>query len=621
MYIFPNSKIYILKDVPLDTTYEHTIYFDYKNNQTNYFVGKSKYKLDEQSYQRAMSGGMRVAIPADSLYDCNYLMFQNTSYGNKWFYAFITTVSYVNDNTAEISYVIDPLQTWHFDYKLSTCFIERQHTETDGYGEHIIDEGLETGEIVNSGYQREAGWDDYSICVITAFRPDEVINNNDYSAANGGYYSRIYSGYNIVAFPLNGGGLGDDPPYTKLDSFLARVNEANRTSSVLGIFMCPTMMVQEKIPTAYGNTLGAPARRSVSVRIPYGGSFSYANKSGQYKPKNNKLYTYPYSSLLITNGDGDMKPYRWENFYPTRSGSSYSAEFFEMFMFNGAPSAAVVPLFYNMDGFYRYETEAIDTAATTYSMRLNFDEALFMNDFPVCAYAVDSYRAWLAQKKATLPYEIAGLYLGNTPLRASANQAMAGAMQQQPAFTGKQSYTNLGTAISPYTGAAVGPAGVANQAVGISAKAGAAVLGAGLVAGGAQILLNTAGFVLDQMAQFAQAKFLPEGINGQISGGGFSAAMRSKRFTYITRQVKAEYAEAIDNFFTMFGYKINRVAVPNRIARTRWTFVKTTNCQITGSIPADDARYICDIYNHGITWWRNGSEIGNYNLSNDPMGG
>ena len=117
------------------------------------------------------------------------------------------------------------------------------------------------------------------------------------------------------------------------------------------------------------------------------------------------------------------------------------------------------------------------------------------------------------------------------------------------------------------------------------------------------------------------AKLIPEGINGTISGNGYSTAMRLKRFTYVQRSIKGEYAKMIDDYFTMFGYKINRMGVPNRKARPHWTFIKTTNFQLIGSIPADDAQTIADLYNAGITWWRNGDEIGNYNLNNSPVGG
>ena len=56
MYIAPNSTIKILRNVPLDPTYDHTIYFPTGNTgldiQVAYFSGKAKYTFTEQSYQR-----------------------------------------------------------------------------------------------------------------------------------------------------------------------------------------------------------------------------------------------------------------------------------------------------------------------------------------------------------------------------------------------------------------------------------------------------------------------------------------------------------------------------------------------------------------------------------------
>ena len=82
MYIEPNTNIRILKDVPLDTTYDHTIYFSSATSQTNYFAGLTKYNLNNQTYQRVKRGYARVQRKAEDLYDCNYMMFQNSAYGN-----------------------------------------------------------------------------------------------------------------------------------------------------------------------------------------------------------------------------------------------------------------------------------------------------------------------------------------------------------------------------------------------------------------------------------------------------------------------------------------------------------------------------------------------------------
>ena len=108
MYIEPNSVIKLLNNVPLDNTYNHTIRFDSLSEQTTYFNSKVKYTFSNQSYQRVVKGRMRLGIGADQVYDCNYLMFQNTGFGNKWFYAFVTGVEYACSKDHYGKYLTNP---------------------------------------------------------------------------------------------------------------------------------------------------------------------------------------------------------------------------------------------------------------------------------------------------------------------------------------------------------------------------------------------------------------------------------------------------------------------------------------------------------------------------------
>ena len=110
MFIEPNSDIKIYRSIPLDTDYNHTLYFANVTQQNAYFHGNInnlKYTLTSQSYQRVTEGKMKVEKNALDLYDCNYMAFRNTSFGQKWFYAFITKVEYINNSTCEIDYSID----------------------------------------------------------------------------------------------------------------------------------------------------------------------------------------------------------------------------------------------------------------------------------------------------------------------------------------------------------------------------------------------------------------------------------------------------------------------------------------------------------------------------------
>ena len=98
-YIEPNSTIRLLTGCPLDKTYDHTIYFASQSAQTSYFQSLTKYTYSNYSYIRQTRTIKVQADAGANLYDCNYLMFKNTSFENKWFYAFVTSIEYVNNYT------------------------------------------------------------------------------------------------------------------------------------------------------------------------------------------------------------------------------------------------------------------------------------------------------------------------------------------------------------------------------------------------------------------------------------------------------------------------------------------------------------------------------------------
>lgn len=162
MYIYPNSTIILLRGVPLDNTYTDTMYFNNASAQYTAFTTTfNKLTFGNQSYQRKGKGSLRLNVNADSIYDVNYLMFQNTSYGNKWFYAFVTDIEYINNDVTEISYEIDLLQTWHFDYTLEPSFVERETASSDSVGSNIKDEPVELGPIICRAINDTELFDEY----------------------------------------------------------------------------------------------------------------------------------------------------------------------------------------------------------------------------------------------------------------------------------------------------------------------------------------------------------------------------------------------------------------------------------------------------------------------------
>ncbi len=262
MYIAPNTTIRMLKDVPLDNTYRNTIYFAYVANQTSYFSGKTKYTFAAQSYQRVQKGTLRIGRKADDLYDCNYLMFQNTAYGNKWFYAFVTGVEYVNNETSEVSFEIDVMQTWHFDYDVKMSFVEREMSVTDNIGDNLVPENLEIGDYIYEDLGLTSLFNLYQIVIAATF--DENMND-----ATGGMYGGVFSGLHYNVFSS----------WQSAASFIAEATEQNKADGIVSIFMLPiafTADYQSSMPEVFD------IERDKHLTDIDG-----------YIPRNNKLFTYP----------------------------------------------------------------------------------------------------------------------------------------------------------------------------------------------------------------------------------------------------------------------------------------------------------------------------------------
>ena len=145
--IIPQSEVRLLK-TPLEMDSEHTLNFSSLENQTAYFLSKTYQSFTDFTYVRD-SQTIVVDKPYDQVYTCNYLMYKNTGFNNKYFYAFITKMEYVSENSTRIYFEIDSMQTWYFQLTFNNVFVEREHVSNDTIGLHTVPEGLETGEYID----------------------------------------------------------------------------------------------------------------------------------------------------------------------------------------------------------------------------------------------------------------------------------------------------------------------------------------------------------------------------------------------------------------------------------------------------------------------------------------
>ena len=508
MYINPNSTIKILRNVPLDNTYEHTIYFASHSAQSSYFSGLAKYTFEAQSYQRVKRGYIRVATNAENLYDCNYLMFQNSAFGSKWFYAFIKSVEYINNGVSEIEFEIDVMQTWHFDYTIKACFVEREHSATDVIGDNIVEENLALGEYVESNNILAGVTDKLSYYI------DGTITK-DYNDYLGGSYTMM-----------------DKPMLNGFYTFTATHNELMYWLLGRGIAgdITNTSTIEEnrvKVKNGVYNIRLAPTTQKSYV------TYGFNNSIGSYIPRNNKLLTYPYNFCYVNNFQGNTAVYKYEYF------TNNSANFYLATDSTAGSPAVLYPANYK-------------------GLAENKDEQLTLKDFPTCGWISSYYDYWLANSTTTrLPTMITNIATG----------AVSGAM--------------------------------------VGSGAGA-IAGAGLGA-----LSSVVGF----MSEKRWAEMQPPQAHGTQSGA-ISYWNDTLDFGIFSKHITPDIARTIDDYFDRFGYATHRLKVPNRNVRPQWCYTKTVGCTIVGSVPADDMKKICSIYDKGVTFWKNGANVGNYSLNN-----
>lgn len=89
----------------------------------------------------------------------------------------------------------------------------------------------------------------------------------------------------------------------------------------------------------------------------------------------------------------------------------------------------------------------------------------------------------------------------------------------------------------------------------------------------------------------------------------------------MVHSIRARDAEAIDDFFTVYGYTCDKVKVPNTHVRTRFTYTKTQGCRIKpkvggGGVAGYYMAKICSIFDSGITFWQKTATVGDYSGTN-----
>ena len=621
-YTIPNTTIYLLKGCPLDKDYRHTKYFTNATQQNDYFRTLVFKTFSEQTYQRYAKGQLRIAALADDIYSANYMMFQNTNHGNKWFYAFIDSIEYVSNTVTTVYYTIDVIQTWMFDYSMNGCFVEREHSLTDKFGENLVPENLETGEMLST-LEKPLQRYSYLLCgaIVLKRRPvtvklgyvgkrsnsdkqfyiisDDEQNLKEYVIEP---YSNVTEGSTVwvlAGLPLS------------YDDYWKIVDSGESYNGFYNVHKTVTETVDGQIVTAElvstfttllndiatGKCLGQPGMsetdpaKTVLTTEDIAGVYTYpvyfhltgalenakeagcpdctglhkwtiapVNTHGGYIPKNKKLNTYPFTYAGITNGMGDEVILKFED--SNDKNHWITLEGFSLYY--SFPAVVVYPSNYKQN--YR-----------------NF--SITQSNYPVPAYTGNAYAEWLRDNR-------------NSWITGTVTSAIGSAINVGNSIASK----NVAGAVS----------GVYNLGANIS---------------------NTLAKVQDIKQKSPSCSY--QAISTLLSQSALELVLKSSVYT-----LRYEFAEMIDGYFSMFGYATKQVKIPNvknpdvsSKLRPSWNYIQTKGCMIDAvthkdsngneivdsCVPADVERELERIYDNGITFWMPGKIVGDYTQDNSPV--
>lgn len=190
----------------------------------------------------------------------------------------------------------------------------------------------------------------------------------------------------------------------------------------------------------------------------------------------------------------------------------------------------------------------------------NVSETLTLSGFPLCPWVSDTYKAYVAQN--------------NNNYTAALGNITVGALTTM--------------ALNPTP--------------------------AGATAAMATALGNIAVNEINRYATLQNARLMPDKVHG-AEGTNTYWSYNMMDFYFCRRCVRYDIAKSIDDYFSAYGYRVEKLKIPETNNRLSWNYVKTNGAVITGQIPTAAKQAITAAFDSGVTLWH-GDYIGEYNRDN-----
>ena len=350
-----HTDIVLYGNVGWDNTYQNIRLFESKEEREEYLA---PLQVDDGQFDTCsvVSGNkIRVIGRVNDFIEVTYLKFTNYGISNAGraptYYAFVTSVDYVNVNATELTFEIDWVQTYLFSFEFEACLVEREHVNNDTQGLWVLPENLDVGEYII----RKTDETNFTpVVLIYAWEEDiksSAVNNViTTSAATGFYLSEI----------------------GEINTLLDRYNDAPERIQmiIMGVSDMLDFSDIRRVPKSFARFWS----------ITREGNFSNDGGTTVYVPRNQKLRCYPYMFISLDNYMGNVENYRWEEFQ-TPSIAEFGIEG------SACPKPAMIC----------YPIDYKGVKATSTSRNTADQLSLEYTNFPMVPFTSNTFESWVSQ--------------------------------------------------------------------------------------------------------------------------------------------------------------------------------------------------------------------------------
>lgn len=657
MIIAPNSNAKLLTGVPIDMSYNHTVWFNNIIDQQEFFNSYLKspvtingvnyvFSLTNLTNQRVERNYISVNIPYALLLDINYVMFQNTMYNStKWFYAFVTNIEYVNTTTTNVYYEIDLIQTFLFDFTLQNVRVDREIVVDEGrrspttnmyntsWGRYTVKDNcpfkpntqtdfvkytlLGDGSLDNNNnngadfyvvfsYQSDKGilvpgytiteqqngdtgtWTRY-INLNTRTSDGSFVCRRESRTVTGNYFF-VYDSASALNLPAHLI-LNEDYVHSDLNAIIEKIQSTSVEGTITDITVIPKYLYHDinifdttwiEQVWQYNNI----TKRNFDYQIP---SF-FKNKSNlnYYTPKNGILYTSPYANIKLNDYSQNEITFLPEYITPHANFSSRSQIRCVTYAFLGQIPTCILL------------TENYNVANSLQNPNPNYS-AVFNNSYEV-PFGLDYYARWYSQNSIRINS------INEVNQLKNFNAYASNAINFLGGFGGQA----INTVLSKGRGAG------------------------NLITELSDFATNNMNAVVSNyereqslLQEISVAQNTPPTSVGSPSLNNVLVPFGCYGISYTYNTISGEECKIMDEFYSLYGYKLNVVKTPVLYDNTQlqkrkcWNYFKTSQCRLTrtengANLNAGDEEMLQQIFDRGITFWSYADDvvIGDYSQDN-----